>query len=75
MDICYQLTGSAMSEEAVNFEVDVSNLLCPNRLDSDACDQIECCSDGRRRVSHLLVVRKVLELRAESVVALNEWCA
>ena len=75
MDIWVKLTGSAASEEVVDLKICGSNIACYDRLDRDAYDQIERCSDGEGRVSHLFVVGKVMEVRAECVVTFDEWYA
>ena len=75
MDIWVKFRGSARSEEVVDLEVCGPNIACYDRLDRDAYEQIERCSDGEGRVRHLFLVGKVMELRAECVVALEEWYA
>ncbi len=68
-DIRVEFAGSALHKEAVLAEVGVKDVAGYDRLDGDADDKIEGCSDKESIVVNFLVVGEVVEVRAEEVVS------
>lgn len=50
------------------------NVSCHDRLDSDASDHIEGCSDAVNPLHRIFVVIKFMKSRTQCTVPLDEWC-